>query len=277
MSARSRATFSVGGLLALLFCQCGVQPPIPSSGLQLWLKSDAGVTLNGSHVSRWADQSGNGNDAVQQTVYRQPLLRGNALNGKPVLHFDGFDDRLGLTGSNPMHQISLFIVLKLDQVDPGMPLEVIVFGDADASGHKWGVTMRSRFTRYSPDSVIVFTGTQGYVVASGPRCSAFGVWHVLSVITDRDIWRTAVRANGVDAHVTHTPANLSVSVPLGHPDGMGLGGIAGADWHDGRTATACDVAEVIVYDSVLPDSIRRSVESYLEMKYRIPADSGAFK
>ena len=263
--------------ISLCVIGCGAQRPIPAAGLQLWLKADEGVRSHDSTVSRWEDQSGNGNDAIQQTAYRQPHLRRNALNGKPVLHFDGFDDRLGLTGSNPMHQISLFIVVKLDHFDRGLPLEVIVFGDADASGHKWGVTMGSRFTRYSPDSLIVFTGTPGYVFASGPGCNAFGVWHVLSVITDSDIWRTAVRANGVDARVTHTPANLSVSVPLGNPAGAGLGGIAGVDWSDGRTATACDIAEVIVYDSVLPDSINRSVESYLAMKYRIPADSGAQK
>ena len=38
---------------------------IPLSGLQLWLKADYGVTLNGSTVSQWIDQSGNGNDATQ--------------------------------------------------------------------------------------------------------------------------------------------------------------------------------------------------------------------
>ena len=36
---------------------------IPSSGLQLWLKADVGVTTNMSNiVTLWTDQSGNGND-----------------------------------------------------------------------------------------------------------------------------------------------------------------------------------------------------------------------
>ena len=38
----------------------------------------------------------------------------NGLNNKPVLHFDGVNDRLGLTGSSTMSQISLFIVFKID-------------------------------------------------------------------------------------------------------------------------------------------------------------------
>ena len=43
----------------------GTSCVIPTTGLQLWLRADAGVdTLNGT-VSRWHDQSGNGNDAIQ--------------------------------------------------------------------------------------------------------------------------------------------------------------------------------------------------------------------
>ncbi len=87
---------------------------IPLSGLQLWLKADDGVTLNGSTVSQWIDQSGNGNDATQSNTDRQPMFVDNGLNNKPVLHFDGVNDRLGLTGSSTMSQISLFIVFKID-------------------------------------------------------------------------------------------------------------------------------------------------------------------
>jgi len=33
--------------------------PIPTTGLGVWLRADAGITLNGSTISQWADQSGN--------------------------------------------------------------------------------------------------------------------------------------------------------------------------------------------------------------------------
>ena len=37
-----------------------------TAGLQLWLKADAGITTNSTGlVTKWADQSGKGNDAVQ--------------------------------------------------------------------------------------------------------------------------------------------------------------------------------------------------------------------
>ena len=77
--------------IALAFCgiQCGGPVPITTAGLHLWLKADAGVTLNGSTVSKWADQSGNGNDAIQLALPRQPLLVKDGLNGKPTIRFDG--------------------------------------------------------------------------------------------------------------------------------------------------------------------------------------------
>ena len=52
---------------------------VPTSGLQLWLKADAGVTLNGSTVSSWIDQSGKGNNALQSNTNRQPLLVNNEI------------------------------------------------------------------------------------------------------------------------------------------------------------------------------------------------------
>ena len=56
-----------------------VQPSIPTAGLQLWLRADAGVdTLNGT-VSTWHDQSGNGNDVIQATDFTTTAAGGGCL------------------------------------------------------------------------------------------------------------------------------------------------------------------------------------------------------
>ncbi len=48
--------------------------PTDIAGCVLWLKADAGITMDGANrVSVWADQSGNSNDATQATGARQPL------------------------------------------------------------------------------------------------------------------------------------------------------------------------------------------------------------
>lgn len=58
--------------------------------LELWLRSDLGITLNGTDVSAWADQSGKGHDFSQGTALRQPVFNAVDANwaGKPSLGFD---------------------------------------------------------------------------------------------------------------------------------------------------------------------------------------------
>jgi len=257
-------------LMSFLLLSCSSPSPIPTTGLQLWLKADAGVTLNGSTVSKWADQSGKGNDAIQPDLPRQPLLVKDGLNGKPTIRFDGLS-RLGLTGSKRMTQISLFIVFKMDS-GTYVSHNLIDFGDIDAEGSVWGVNLQTSYTGFAQDIVNIFAGQYSEVRAVAPRCAAFGVWHSISVVTDRVMSTTTVRENAIDAQTTLPHNNLSISVPIGNPTGTG-GQIAGPDGTQpppGRTAAKCDIAEVILYDRVLSDSLRRSVEQYLGMKYQLP-------
>jgi hypothetical protein len=54
------------------------------------MKSDAVSTSNRIWgVSTWSDQSGLGNDAVQLNDPNSPLFATNAVNGYPVLRFNG--------------------------------------------------------------------------------------------------------------------------------------------------------------------------------------------
>jgi hypothetical protein len=62
--------------------------PTDISGCVLWLRADMGLTLDGSNVAAWADQSGNDNDAVQATPARQPAYSAiGGPNGLPAVDF----------------------------------------------------------------------------------------------------------------------------------------------------------------------------------------------
>lgn len=56
----------------------------------LWLKADAGTstTTNGSAVSSWTDQSGNGIVLGQATAAQQPSFVSSLMNGFPAVEFD---------------------------------------------------------------------------------------------------------------------------------------------------------------------------------------------
>lgn len=54
----------------------------------LWLRADRGITLNGSDVAAWADQSGNGYDFAQTAAGKQPAFTASGgPGGQPALDF----------------------------------------------------------------------------------------------------------------------------------------------------------------------------------------------
>ena len=59
------------------------------SGLQLWLSADSGASLNGTHVSQWADRSGNSRNAYANSSIYQPQFVNTVpiLNNRPTLNF----------------------------------------------------------------------------------------------------------------------------------------------------------------------------------------------
>lgn len=73
--------------------------PASISGLDLWLRADLGVTLNGSNVSAWADQSGNNRNCSQASAPAQPggPNPDPQLNGQPALLFSALQSLAGPT------------------------------------------------------------------------------------------------------------------------------------------------------------------------------------
>ena len=247
----------------------GLPVVIPSDSLQLWLKADAGVdTLNGK-ISRWHYQSGKGNDVVQSSALRQPQLLPDSLNGKPVLHFDGVDDKLGFTGLTPMSQFTLFMVVK--NYAPVLGQEhsdhVMAFGAPTGEGY---FVLFGGLERISDR--INIGGPLGGMRATATNIAAYGEWRIISIVTDKKIFNTTLRWNGSDAVMAPDGgSNISISVPMGTD-----GGIGGADNSPfGYLLTAhCDFAETIVYNRVVTDSERTAVEDYLASKYNISMVTG---
>ena len=95
---------------------------IPSQGLILWLRADAGVELAGSSVSRWADQSDGKHDAVPREPAGGPRLTPSAVRGHPAVAFVGKDDELRLPDGFE---------------DFGSGLSVFVVGEPPTSADPW--------------------------------------------------------------------------------------------------------------------------------------------
>lgn len=69
------------------------------SGLKLWLKAHDGAILSGGRVTSWLNRAITGSfNAIQTTGSNQPLLVDYAMNGLPVIRFDG-NDYLNISGT----------------------------------------------------------------------------------------------------------------------------------------------------------------------------------
>lgn len=118
MNAKTHGWVFILGILCA--AHTSVLAQIPTNNLLVWFRADTGVTVDtsGTNVTRWADLSGNGNDATQVALDPnvQPDLVANGINGLPALNFNGVSDHLRLTNNtiNLTSGLSIFIVARND-------------------------------------------------------------------------------------------------------------------------------------------------------------------
>ncbi len=211
-------------------------------------------------------QSGNGNDAIQSSTSRQPHIVANQLNGKPVLSFDGVNDKLGFTGSALITQFSLFVIINNHQSNVNNEGNVITFGASGDFGHQWYMGMAG--PEYGSDTLGMFIGN-GWVRGGTPGLVAYNEWRNLSVVNTGTIWSTTLQWDGNNVPLSPGGLASAISTRLGDATGSG-GGIGGADGVPSGTILAkCDIAELIVYDRAVTDSERTSIENYLSDKYSL--------
>lgn len=232
-------------------------PVVPFSPLDvdscvLWLKADAGVTLNGSTVSAWADQSGNGNDAVQATAANQPLYVANQLNGEPVIRFDGSNDYLIIADDatmRGMYGLSIYVVGKrystyscyLNSWE----------GGSDIRNHYiFGNNFGAKADFYTGTSISSVGGSYTYTVTTS--------YYLLNGIYNGS--KMYIYANGsLDA----TTYNQTGHIGTGIKDTY-IGTIYNLSYF-----TQIDVCEIIMYSNSNSTVQRQQVENYLNAKYAI--------
>lgn len=125
--------------------------------IALWLRSDTGVTLDGSgNISTWSDVSGNSSDATQSSSSHRPLFVPDDWNGLPSASFDSSNGKfLNLpSGFANLDNPILYVVLKPTGSSNGFLLDL---GNGAASDN---------FTASNNGTGVEFTITQGSTPAS---------------------------------------------------------------------------------------------------------------
>lgn len=227
-----------------------VGPPV-TSGLNVWLDASQLALADGAAVSPWPDLSGGGRDGAI-VGSPAPVLRANALNGKPVVRMKPNEGRVrgntGLVGSLPGYNFSLFYVGRMVGPTVGRIFSALYPATNFLTGfHSSGVD-------------IAFDGTfigspAGYPGGLPTPWKQYG--H--TGLHDGATYTSYFYVNGSLVGTAAGPGGLQSGWNLSGYEATGV-------------SETCDgeVAEMLIYNRKLTDPERISVEGYLRTKWGLP-------
>jgi hypothetical protein len=233
LSFRGLATLAASlGIVAFSSAQ------IPTAGLRLWLRADAGVASTGSLVDSWTDQSGAGH-ALTQTGSARPLLVTDD-SGAALLRFEG-TQFLGGDAQFMLQSATIFALFRYRGASSNNYL--YSFGRSGGSGSQMTLSRRSPARAYHYD------GRNQNIQGEIP--------------TGR--WVVSTQLYGVPAIGSHElridGATQITSTSSGYSADFSIARIG--NWSSGSYMFRGDLVQLIVYGRVLPPAEIATVEAWL--------------
>jgi hypothetical protein len=237
----------------------------PTTNLALWLKADSLTLSNGDAVSTWSDSSGNGNSASQGTSGSRPTYVTNALNGKPVLRFNGSSTHLTMADSASLRPNSMAIIAVFKRnTNSGSWSNLIIrpyFSNSNwvMPYSSWGLG-----ARYGATDEFNWAATiSGTINRSSPSTAiSSDVFHV--VVASQDGTNQLVYSDGTSIFSAALAGNLDNSQT---GQNIWIGATPIGEYLSG------DVAELIIYGAssgaALSTTDRAAVQCYLNQKYNL--------
>jgi len=223
-----------------------------SSNNKLWLSADDIAQSDGTSVTSWADKSGNSNDASQSTAGYKPSYQTVEVNGHDVVRFDGTDDYFD--DSHSYDARTVFIVYNILSDNQNSELGQI-WGNY-AEGVHIALDGRSE-GQWSFDGD-KSASNQGKHALNGAAYSGFASNSASPVWTYNQFDIVAVEFNATQTLSRQVLGSLVPAYPVGDHQ---YGG---------------DIAELIVYNSIINDAQRIILENYLAAKYGLTISNDIF-
>ncbi|MBD3314408.1 MAG: hypothetical protein GF344_01360 [Chitinivibrionales bacterium] len=245
-----------------LYVDYGVDSVVQVADLSMRLDADAGVALDEGGVLSWGDQSENGLFLECGHSDKRPDYQENAINGYPVLSFDGNNDHLASEERAGDEWIegpfTVFCVARLDEVEEGRRYTLLSSG-AD-HGPDLGVTCSGKVGAFEEESHTRCYGgdrTQSSNLSVRPN-----QWYIFVYRSKKGINNEELT---VDVRLSGNAANSPLTL-RGMPaeDDMILGAGEMGDW---TGAWKGDIAEFIWYGRALEDNEIWDIEDLLAKKF----------
>lgn len=251
----------LAGLLLALAGNHSMAQTLPvTTGLQLWLKADAGITTNSDGaVTRWADQSGNANDALQPDASKAPALESASLNGIPTLRFPGSTKFLDVASSSSLSgladDVTILVLVKYDDLNGGYRCGVSkTQGNGPAPFDWWNnQSADSGRTHFWLGNGNASQNT-GFISTAAPQT---GIYNVMGFK-----WGGGTVEQYLNDVSNGTFSYSMVPADTGSPLRIGSRG-------DLVTQLKGNMAEVLIYQPALSPSDVTAVIGYLRSKYNL--------
>lgn len=238
------------------------------SDLALWLRSDKGVTKNGSDlVSNWANQASTGSnyDFIQSTDGNKPTWVTNQLNGKPGIVFNGTSSRMDIqsAGRDLLKSVggaTMFIVWK--SAITGTKQNAFFARDSQSGGFNGHLSI-ARAANCQDISQAERVNNVGTTTITAD--SYMGVVPQLNSVvadytnTDLYLYRNSnLVASNTSFETGGSTTNAdAIGITLGcYPQN-------GNEWLNGA------IYEILIYRKALNSTQRGQVETYLKTKYAL--------
>jgi hypothetical protein len=221
-------------------------------GEAIWYKANSGITLNAANVSQWNDFSANANNAIQGTAVTQPAYTTNSIN---------FNQAVTFSGTN-------FLTAPINNLPSGnsaRSLFVVAASANTQTANSWvyGYGASNAAQAYNMGKIVNVRPIYLSTFNSGSQSSA-------------DFWITNIPKLGTVTYNASVASFFDAGTPIGTP-GIGalntvlaansarIGNFSNSSVEQWRG----NIAEIILYPSLVTGNAAISVESYLAIKYGI--------
>jgi len=243
----------------------GFTPAAFGTRLVVWLDAARGVT--GSPVTRWADQSGAGNDAAQTAAGSQPALTAAGINGMPALTFNGQATFLRIADSATTRWgTGAFTVMVVARGAPNTNTNAMLYQKSEADSPFNGLNLYLNSARASGSTTPagIQVNANAYTLTADDfgddQPHLFGGRLITAGTTNGLL---DIRVDGVRQGAVNFPDPVNIDAP-GRDTIIGHNGYNPAP---GLQAFAGDIAEIVAVKGTVSDAELASLEAYLMDKY----------
>jgi hypothetical protein len=238
-------------------------PPIPTTGLGVWLKADQSVNVDGSNnVTSWQDQGINQNNAISTgNTATEPQLVSNALNGKPVVRF---------SGGQYLH------IIDDPSLTPATGYTIISVANTNTASAQSIVSKPYTSTSYNSPYSSYGLGINSSGSIQSTQTTLTQVSNILSSPTPLSTGQPFLAATQYDGTTQQVVAQGQAGTAAFVSGGLDYGDTSEKDVTIGAVSTTTpqnyfngDLAEVIVYRRALSPQELQQVEQYLATKYGV--------